>query len=442
MKRLGINGEGIGYYRRKITFIAGVLPGEKIQAEITKVHPKYLQAQVIKILSKSPDRVKPRDKYDVGGIELEHLCYDKQLEYKRDVILQALEKFKPRGYQNYDLRPTLGMENPYAYRNKAQFQVRRAKDGHLMAGLYRSNSHFLVDLPTFSTQKPLTMKIMRTVLKLLEKWQISAYNEKTNRGDVKTIVVRESQAKKEAQVVLITRSQRVNNLSAFVGDLQVALPEVVSIMQNINPEKTSLIWGAETLRLAGSEYLEETLGDVHFRLSARAFFQLNPSQTEVLYDQVKLALDLQADESLVDAYCGVGTIGLYVSKEAKEVRGMDITPEAIVDARYNAQISGRTNVTYEVGPAEEWLPKWSREGFHPDALVVDPPRLGLDDKLIATILANPPKKFVYVSCNPSTLARDLVKLSQVYEVEYIQSVDMFPQTARCEAVVKFRRRKK
>ena len=169
----------------------------------------------------------------------------------------------------------------------------------------------------------------------------------------------------------------------------------------------------------------------------RAFFQLNPAQTKVLYDEVKKALELAPNETLIDAYCGVGTIGLYVARDAKEVRGMDIIPEAIADARVNARLSGLSNVQYEVGGAEKWIPQWNRLGFVPDALVVDPPRTGLDQQLIETIIKYRPRKFVYVSCNPSTLARDLVQLTKVYDVEYIQSVDMFPQTARCEAVVKF-----
>ena len=211
-------------------------------------------------------------------------------------------------------------------------------------------------------------------------------------------------------------------------------------MQNVNPGRTSLIWGEKTNLLAGRDYIMESLGKVKFKLSARAFFQLNPIQTKKLYDQVKQALDLQPDETLIDAYCGVGTIGLYVAGQAKEVRGMDIIPEAIEDARYNAQLSGRDNTYYEAGKAEDLIPKWNQDGFVPDALVVDPPRTGLDDKLIQTILKYQPRKLVYVSCNPSTLARDMVKLTSKYDVEYIQSIDMFPQTARCEAVVKFKLR--
>lgn len=437
IKRLGINGEGIGYYKRKIVFVPQALPGEIVTAKVTQVKKNYAQAQVNRIRQASPDRVTPRDNYDVGGIELAHLAYPAQLQFKRDVIKQALAKFKPRAYEEYDIRPTLGMDEPYYYRNKAQFQVRRDANGQVVAGLYRPNSHQLVDLPTFSTQRPLTMKIIRTVCSIIQSLGMSTYNEKNNKGAVKTIVVRESFATGQAQLVLVTNTKELPQREQFVAQVQSRLPEVVSLMHNINPGRTSLVWGEETKHLWGQEYITEKLGQITFRLSARAFFQLNPAQTKVLYDEVKKALELAPNETLIDAYCGVGTIGLYVARDAKEVRGMDIIPEAIADARVNARLSGLSNVQYEVGGAEKWIPQWNRLGFVPDALVVDPPRTGLDQQLIETIIKYRPRKFVYVSCNPSTLARDLVQLTKVYDVEYIQSVDMFPQTARCEAVVKF-----
>lgn len=436
IKRLGINGEGIGYFKRKITFVPQALPGEVILAEVTKVHPKYLNAKIKKIRKASPDRVEPVDNYDVGGIELEHLAYSKQLEFKTDVIRQSLEKFKPTNYENMELRPTLGMEVPYEYRNKAQFPVRKVKGNKVIAGLYKPNSHILVDLPTFKTQIPLTMEIMRKIVKLLEKWNISIYDERRNSGILKTVVIRQTLKTEQVQIVFVTARNNCANLNQVVNEIMAAYPQIVSVMQNINPSRSSLVWGEETFKLAGTDRLLGQLGDIKFELSARSFFQLNPSQTEVLYTEVKKALDLKEDETLVDAYCGVGTIGLFVSPDAKEVRGMDIIPEAIEDAKKNAELSGRKNIHYEVGKAEDLFAKWTKNNFVPDALVVDPPRTGLDDKMIETILKYRPNKFVYVSCNPSTLARDLVKLVKIYNVEYIQSVDMFPQTARVEAVVK------
>lgn len=198
--------------------------------------------------------------------------------------------------------------------------------------------------------------------------------------------------------------------------------------------------GDETIHVWGKESIEEQINEVTFDLSPRAFFQLNPEQTEVLYDEALKALDLQPNETVVDAYCGVGTIGLSIAKQAKEVRGMDIIPAAIEDAKKNADRLGVTNTHYEVGTAEELLPKWLQGGFKPDAIIVDPPRTGLDQKLLRAILKQPPKKMVYISCNVSTLAKDLVDLAKAFDVQYLQSVDMFPQTARCEVVVKLTKR--
>lgn len=441
IKRLGINGEGIGYYKRKITFVPGALPDEVVVAEVTSVADSYINAKIHKIRKQSPVRVEPKDATysEVGGIELEHLNYKGQLAFKKDVIVQSLERYKPRGYERYDLKETIGMQNPYEYRNKAQFQVRE-KDGHVIAGLYKPKSHDLVDLKEFSTQRPTTMLVIRHVVALLEELEIPIYNEEAKSGIIKTLVVRESFDTGEVQLTFITNSAKLPKKRELVMHILEELPMVTSVMQNINKGETSLVWGDETINIAGQDFIMERLGKMKFKLSARAFFQLNPVQTGVLYDEINKALNLDKSESLVDAYCGVGTVGLYVAHGAKEVRGMDITPEAIEDARENAVLSHQENTTYEVGKAEDILPKWLEEGFVPDALVVDPPRTGLDDQLIEAINKSRPKKFVYVSCNPSTLAKDLELLTKSYRVDYIQPVDMFPQTSKVEAIVKLSRR--
>lgn len=442
IKRMGINGEGIGYYKRMAVFIPGALTDEEVVAEVTSVATRYLRAKIHRVRKTSPHRVEPRDSYadQVGGFELEHLDYPGQLAFKRDVVAQSLERYKPEDYRHYDLRPTLGMDDPYGYRNKAQFQVRRNAEGKVEAGLYAERSHDLVDLETCSVQMPVTMTVMRAVVQMLQDLDMPIYDEEAESGIVKTLVVRAAAHTDDVQLVVITNSSKLPHKHDLLTRIADELPQVTSVMQNINPGKTSLIWGDETVHLAGEETITEKLDGLAFKLSARAFLQLNPAQMEVLYGEAKKALDLQPGETVVDAYSGIGTIGLSLADVAEEVRGMDVIPEAVADSNENAAANGITNAHYELGTAEELLPKWIMSGFHPDAIVVDPPRTGLDDTLIETLLAVRPPKLVYISCNPSTLAKDLVDLTHDYQVDYIQSVDMMPQTARCEAVVKLSRR--
>ncbi|WP_125570686.1 23S rRNA (uracil(1939)-C(5))-methyltransferase RlmD [Lacticaseibacillus songhuajiangensis] len=441
IKRLDINGAGIGYFKHKICFVPDALPGEVVVAEVTMVHPRYLQAKVHKLRKKSPDRVQPVDSLygKIGGIELGALSYPAQLRFKTDVIKQSLAKFKPRDWEDIDVRPTIAAPQQLHYRNKAQFPV-RIVDGHVRAGLYAPNSHDLIPLTTFATQRPLTMQLITGLCAIIEKLAIPVYDEKANSGIIKTLVVRESAADKNAQLTIITNSSKLPRKRELLTAIATELPAIVSVSQNVNPGRSSLVWGAETRHLAGTKYIYEEIGDHRFALSPQAFLQLNPEQTATLYQIAEDALHLQAGDTLVDAYCGVGTIGLSMAKTAGSVRGMDIIPAAIDDAKMNATDNGIQNVDYEVGKAEDLLPQWLHDGFKPDAVVVDPPRTGLESGFIKAILRSKPRKFVYISCNPSTLARDLRDLSRLYRVNFIQSVDMFPQTARVEAVVSFTRR--
>lgn len=441
IKRLGINGEGIGYYKKTIVFVPGALPKEDISVKITKVAPRFVEGELTKINKSAPERViPPCPVYETcGGCQLQHLAYPSQLVFKKDLLKQALTKFKPKNFEKYQLLPTIGMKNPWNYRNKAQFQLRKI-DGEIEAGLYQADSHHLVPITNCLVQQPATTKVMNTLVELLNKYQLPIYNERKNSGIFRTLMVRVGIKTKEVQVVFITQSAKFPQKRALIDEINQLLPEVVSIMQNVQNKRTSIVMGDETNHVWGKESIEEKINEVTFDLSPRAFFQLNPEQTEVLYNQAIKALDVKANETVVDAYCGVGTIGLSIAKQAKEVRGMDIISAAIEDAKMNAERLGVTNTHYEVGTAEELLPKWLQSGFKPDAIIVDPPRTGLDPKLLKAILKQPPKKMVYISCNVSTLAKDLVDLAKVFDVKYLQSVDMFPQTARCEVVVKLTRK--
>ncbi|HFZ9851036.1 TPA: 23S rRNA (uracil(1939)-C(5))-methyltransferase RlmD [Streptococcus agalactiae] len=408
IKRMGINGEGIGFYKKTLIFVPGALKGEEVFCQISSVRRNFAEAKLLKINKKSKNRVDPACSIykECGGCQIMHLQYDKQLEFKTDVIRQALMKFKPERYENYEIRKTIGMPEPEHYRAKLQFQV-RSFGGNVKAGLYAQGTHRLIDIKDCLVQDSLTQEMINRVAELLGKYKLPIYNERKIAG-VRTVMIRRAQASGEVQLIFIT-SKRLD-FDDVVIELVREFPELKTVAVNINASKTSDIYGQITEVIWGQESINEEVLDYGFSLSPRAFYQLNPKQTQILYSEAVKALDVKDDDDLIDAYCGVGTIGLAFAGKVKSVRGMDI------------------------------IPRWYSEGFRANALIVDPPRTGLDDKLLNTILKMPPEKMVYVSCNTSTLARDLVTLTKVYHVHYIQSVDMFPHTARTEAVVKLQRK--
>ena len=407
IKRMGINGEGIGFYQKTLVFVPGALKGEDIYCQITSIKRNFVEAKLLKVNKKSKFRVVPACTIynECGGCQIMHLHYDKQLEFKTDLLHQALKKFAPAGYEKYEIRPTIGMQEPKYYRAKLQFQTRKFKN-QVKAGLYAQNSHYLVELKDCLVQDKETQVIANRLAELLTYHQIPITDERKTLG-VRTIMVRRARKTGQVQIIIVTNRQL--NVTQLVKDLVKDFPEVVTVAVNTNTAKTSEIYG---------------------------------EKTEILYSEAIKALDVSKEDHLIDAYCGVGTIGFAFANKVKSLRGMDIIPEAIEDAKRNAQKMGFDNTHYEAGTAEEIIPRWYKEGYRADALIVDPPRTGLDDKLLDTILTYVPEKMVYVSCNVSTLARDLVKLVKVYDLQYIQSVDMFPHTARTEAVVKLVKKRK
>lgn len=434
IKRLGINGEGIGFFKRNVIFVQGALPGEEITAQVTNIKRNFAEARILKLRKPSPHRqTPPCPIYDsCGGCQLQHMTYGQQLVEKRDLVVQALERYL-KGI-SVQVEKTIGMEDPWYYRNKSQFQT-RLKGNRVIAGLFAEGSHQLLDIEQCIVQHPNTTRITNDVKRVLEDLKIPIYDGKTMKGIIRTIVVRTGVETGEIQIVLITTRAKIPQKEFLVELLQNLDPKIVSIVQNVNKEKTSLIFGEETFTLYGKDTIHEKLGELSFDLSARAFFQLNPIQTVNLYNEIKRAADLTGTESVVDAYCGVGTIGMWLADRAKEIRGMDLIHESVVDAKANAKKLGYA-AKYVTGSAEKWLETWRTDGYTPDVLTVDPPRTGLGDSLIQTILKVKPKRFVYTSCNPSTLAKDLQQLTKIYKIEYIQPVDMFPQTAQVESVTK------
>lgn len=441
IKRLGINGEGIGYYKKKIIFIPGALPDEVVVAKIVKSYPHYIQGELVRIKEKSPDRVAFPEGVDpeIGGLELAHLSYEKQLEFKRNNMLESLRKYHPRNYAKYKVKKTIPAPDEWHYRNKAQYQIENIH-GKTKLGLFAPNSHRLIDLPKMPTQSEDTQKTEREIKVLIEKLHVPVANFRRHLPGVKTIVVRQSEATKEIQVTLITIGHKIKNLIPLAKEI-MKLDNVVSVYQNETEWQNPQVWGNKTEKLLGkNQIMEEILGK-KFALSPRAFFQLNPVQTVNLYSEALKYLDLTPDQTLIDAYSGVGTLGILAADRVKQIIGIETIPEAVKDAQHNVELNHIKNADYIQGSVEKVLPELKNSGVSIDALIVDPPRTGLAKKLIKTLLQVKPETFVYISCNPSTLAQDLVLLSEVYDIRVIQNVDMLPQTPRCEAIAKLVLRK-
>lgn len=440
IKRIGINGEGVGYYKRKAVFIPGAITGEVVKAQVTKVQSGYLEAKPSEIEKSSPDRqIPPCPVFDqCGGCQLQHMTYSSQLAAKEEIVRESFRRYLGDN-AGILIRPIRGMDHPWDYRNKAQLQT-EVRDSRVITGLYTPGTHHLVDISGCLVQDPVINHVMQVMKEIVSELDIPVYNEKKRSGVLRTIVARVARSTGKVQLTLITATPFLPKHEKLVSAVHQRMPEVAEITHNVNPDDTPLVFGERTVHLSGEDRLEETLGPLRFELSPRAFFQLNPSQTVHLYDYVKEAAALTGDELVVDAYCGTGTIGLWLAPLACEVRGIEIIDDAVQDARRNAERSGLGNARFYTGRAEKLLPQWVREGVRPDVVVVDPPRTGCDAALLRAILAAKPPRLVYVSCNPSTLAKDCrTLLGGGYSAEWVQPVDMFPQTAHVECVIRIQR---
>ena len=440
IKRIGINGEGIGYYKKQAVFIPGTLVGEEVVATCTRVAGGYAEAELVRVKKKSRHRCQPACEVygQCGGCQLQHMTYPEQLRIKRDAIWQAVERYTNLDPEELDIRPTMGMDNPYNYRNRAQMPVGYDEDG-VMVGFYSMNSRELVNVTDCEVQYEEINKVVNHAVDLLDDYKVFAYAPKTKKGTARHIVVRRGYRTGEIQVTFVLANKDFKKMYSLALDLMKYCPEVKSVYVNYNSDDTHEIFGPDMIKVAGEDFITNRLGKFKFNLSPRAFYQLNPEQTVKLYNQVKYAASLTGTEKVVDAYCGVGTIGQWVADQASEVRGVDITRAAIIDAKANAKLNNIDNTYYAVGKAESIVPKWANEGFKPDVVIVDPPRTGMGPELIEMLKRVQPKRIVYVSCNPSTLAKNLKELTKKYRVDYIQPIDMFPQTSHVEAVVRLTR---
>ena len=373
-----------------------------------------------------------RDSYRQTGIApLQHLAYPAQLKFKQHQIAELFSK----SHQDVEVAPTMGMDNPTQYRNKAQVPVRMIK-GQLETGFYRQHSHELIPLTDFYIQDPAIDAAIIKVRDLLRQFEIPAYNEVSDKGVIRNIMVRRGYYSHEMMIVLISRTQKIPSQAQLVDQIHQALPEVTSIVLNVNAKKTNVIMGNVTRVLYGKPTIEDTLMGLTFAISARSFYQVNPQQTEKLYQMAIDKAGLTGAETVIDAYCGIGTISLALAKHAKQVYGVEIVPEAIEDAKVNAQKNHLSNVTFAVNKAEDQMAEWQAAGIKPDVIVVDPPRKGLAESLIDSAAKMAPKKIVYVSCNPATLVRDVARFTELgYHVDGpVQPVDQFPQTPHVESV--------
>ena len=484
---IGTEGEGIGKVDGYTLFVKGAVAGDYIRARIIKVGKTYGYARIEEILTPSKDRVAPicEKAGRCGGCQLQQLSYEAQLAFKQNKVKNCLQRIGgievemverevaltgENGFVSSEIEvnkpvmyPILGMKKPYYYRNKAQYPVGVNKEGRIVTGFYAGRTHSIIETETCAIQAPVNEVLLATVREFMEQYKISAYDEENHKGLVRHILTRVGFVTGEIMVCLVLNGNKLPHTKELVDRLQKAVEawnwkqeekrnvqeqgievwthpmlKLKSVCLNVNREKTNVILGDTVLPLFGETYITDYIGDISYRISPLSFYQVNPLQTKVLYDTALAFADLHGDEIVWDLYCGIGTISLFLAKKAKQVYGVEIIPQAIQDAKENAARNQITNAEFFVGAAEDVLPTKYEESagsMRADVIVVDPPRKGCDQTLLATIVAMEPKRVVYVSCDPATLARDLKYLQENgYEVKKVQAVDQFPQGVHVETV--------
>ena len=479
---MGVDGEGIGKVDNIPLFVKDALIGDVVSVKIMKMKKNYGYARLLEILEPSKDRVTPPCEFhrSCGGCQIQALSYEKQLEFKQRKIRNNLKRIGGFSEEMLEqvMEPIIGMDEPYHYRNKAQFPVGRDREGRTVTGFYAGRTHTIIPNRNCLLGMPMNEKILETVLSFMEKYRIEPYDEKTNRGVVRHVLTRYGHTTKEWMVCLVIKRTKLPHADALVEEL-VKLEGMTSISININQKNTNVILGEKVETLWGSPYITDYIhlrtgadwqveGDgIAYRISPQSFYQVNPIQTEKLYSTALAYAGLTGEESVWDLYCGIGTISLFLAQRAKQVYGVEIVPQAIADAKENAKLNGIMNAEFFVGKAEEVLPEFyerMRRGdsgissgtssglsdaevsdmdaakdvqmLTPDVIVVDPPRKGCDTKCLETIVQMFPKRVVYVSCDSATLARDLKFLCENgYEVKRVRGCDMFGQTVSVETVV-------
>ena len=439
---LGKDGEGIGHVDGYALFVKGVLPGEKVLVHLMKLNKNYGFARLVEILEPSKERMTPScpSASLCGGCTLQHFSYEGQLAFKEKKVKDCLERLGGVDLSSVTWLPILGMtgenESPWHYRNKAQFPVREDENGIPQTGFFAGRSHRLIPASSCAIQHPVINEVVETVMDFLRAYGISAYREESHKGLVRHIYVRRGYHTGQIMVCLVINGNELPHAAEFITRLRT-IEGMTSICLNLNTKKTNVILGPSTKLLWGSPAIEDKIGGIRYQISPQSFYQVNPVQTENIYSQALSYAGLTGNETVWDLYCGIGTISLFLARQAKQVYGVEIVPQAIDDARQNAVRNGIDNAKFYVGKAEEVLPHlYETEGIFADVIVVDPPRKGCDEECLNTILKMRPKRLVYVSCDSATLARDLKYLcSQGYELKCGRAFDNFPMGGHVETVI-------
>ena len=444
---IGTGGEGIGRAEGYALFIKDTVIGDVVEAKIMKMKKNYGYARLMRILSPSKHRVEPRCIFarKCGGCQIQEMSYEEQLRFKEKKVRGNLARIGGLSDELLAqvMEPVVGMDEPFGYRNKAQFPIGTDKEGNLVAGFYAGRTHSIIPNTGCALGVPVNKEILECVLEFMKEYRISAYDEEKHTGLVRHVLIRYGFRTKEIMVCLIINGECLPH-SEVLSERLSKIEGMTSITVNVNKERTNVIMGSRVKPLWGQTYITDYIGDVRYQISPLSFYQVNPVQTEKLYGLVLEYAGLTGEETVWDMYCGIGTISLFLAQRAGRVYGVEIVPQAIEDAKENARINKAENAEFYVGKAEEVLPEYYRkyEKEHPgekayaDVIVVDPPRKGCDEALLRTMADMGPERIVYVSCDSATMARDVKMLRQEgYEVERVRAVDMFPQTVSVETVV-------
>lgn len=431
----GIDGEGIGKADGFTVFVKDAVIGDTVTAKIMKSKKHYGYGKLMEILKPSPYRVEPKCAFarQCGGCQIQALSYEQQLVFKTNKVKGHLERIG--GFKDLPMEPIIGMDEPYHYRNKAQFPVGKNKEGKIITGFYAGRTHTIIENRDCALGVPENKEVLDRVISHMEKWNIAPYDETTGNGLVRHVLIRYGYFTGEVMVCLILNGTKLPHEDELTEKLR-EIKGMTSITINVNKKKSNVILGEEIRILWGQGYITDKIGDISYQISPLSFYQVNPKQTQKLYAKALEYADLHGDETVWDLYCGIGTISLFLAQQAKFVRGVEIIPQAIENANENARINNITNVEFFTGKAEEVLPReYEKNGIYADVIVVDPPRKGCDETLLETMIKMQPKRIVYVSCDSATLARDLKYLcANGYSLTRVCPVDQFGGTVHVETV--------